>query len=365
MATIVSRTNYSTSSNSFTLTNGSSAGRAVVVVAQQSRNPLNMTTATFNSVSPTSILTNSHSVTTTIRTLVAFWNNAALPAAGGSFTVDCLTQSSRHTVFEISGWDEAAPEIVNSESLLGSSSPFTVSFLGTNANSLMLLAVQQTSGSNVSGVNGSVVEFSNANSHTFSKTDTADSGSIALNSNTVNNVYTAIAFNPAPTGPDYTQRKGSTFTATHTLGTVPNSATINGLAVTLSNATTTTVDVTVDAAITTSGEYNLVIADSVAVTTQTQTVQVNVFGVVPSNNPAQKDGAALASLTGIQIRVTAGANLNGTQVYYSGTQTTDASGNFSALDVSSSAAVAADPVRMQVLTAAGDSITSAETVGLI
>jgi hypothetical protein len=167
------------------------------------------------------------------------------------------------------------------------------------------------------------------------------------------------------TGPDYTQRKGSTFTATHTLGTVPNSVTINGLAATFSNATTTTVSVTVNSAITTSAEYSLVIANTVAATSQTQTVQVNVFGVVPSNNPAQKDGSALASLTGVQIRITAGANLNGTQVYYSGTETTDASGNFSALDVSTSAAVAADPVRMQVLTAAGDSITSAETVGLI
>jgi hypothetical protein len=173
------------------------------------------------------------------------------------------------------------------------------------------------------------------------------------------------AFTQLATGPDYTQRKNSTFTATHTLGTVPNSVTINALAVTLSNATTTTVDVTIDAAITTSAQYNLVIANTVAVTSQTQTVQVNVFGVVPSNNPAQKDGTALASLTGVQIRITAGANLNGTQVYYSPTQTTDATGNFSTLDVSTSAAAAADPVLMQVLTAAGDSITSAETVGLI
>jgi hypothetical protein len=123
------------------------------------------------------------------------------------------------------------------------------------------------------------------------------------------------------------------------------------------------VNLTDTSGVTTSGVYNLVLGDGAA--TQTQTVQVNVFGVVPSNNPAQKDGSALASLTGVQIRITAGANLNGTQVYYSGTETTDASGNFSALDVSTSAAVAADPVRMQVLTAAGDSITSAETVGLI
>jgi hypothetical protein len=170
----------------------------------------------------------------------------------------------------------------------------------------------------------------------------------------------------AAAGPDYTQRKGSTFTANHTLGTI-TTATLNAVNVFdhVSSQAAGTISFTgsVTDERTTSGVVDLVLGDGAA--TQTQTVQVNVFGVVPSNNPAQKDGAALASLTGVQIRVTAGANLNGTQVYYSPTQTTDASGNFNTLDVSTSAAVAADPVRMQVLTAAGDSITSAETVGLI
>jgi hypothetical protein len=166
--------------------------------------------------------------------------------------------------------------------------------------------------------------------------------------------------------PDYTQRKGSTFTATHTLGTI-TTATLNAVNVFDHVSSQAAGAISFTGAVTdertTSGVVNLVLGDGAA--TQTQTVQVNVFGVVPSNNPAQKDGSALASLTGVQIRITAGANLNGTQVYYSGTETTNASGNFSTLDVSTSAAVAADPVRMQVLTAAGDSITSAETVELI
>jgi hypothetical protein len=175
-------------------------------------------------------------------------------------------------------------------------------------------------------------------------------------------VYSADNPTIAATGPDYTQRKGSTFTATHTLGTI-TTATLYGAAITINTTGAGTVSLTDISGITTSGVYNLVLGDGAA--TETYTVQLNVFGVVPSNNPAQKDGSALASLTGVQIRITAGANLNGTQVYYSGTETTNASGNFSTLDVSTSAAVAADPVRMQVLTAAGDSITSAETVGLI
>jgi hypothetical protein len=175
-----------------------------------------------------------------------------------------------------------------------------------------------------------------------------------------------VVIEESVTGPDYTQRKNSTFDATHTLGTI-TTATLNAVNVFdhVSSQAAGTVSFTgsvTDERIT-SGVVDLVLGDGAA--TQTQTVQVNVFGVVPSNNPAQKDGSALASLTGIQIRVTAGANLNGTQVYYSPTQTTDASGNFSTLDVSTSAAVAADPVLMHVLTAAGDSITSTETVELI
>jgi hypothetical protein len=162
--------------------------------------------------------------------------------------------------------------------------------------------------------------------------------------------------------PDYTQRKGSTFDATHTLGTI-TTATLYGAAITINSTGAGTVNLTDTSGITTSGVYNLVLGDGAA--TQTQTVQVNVFGVVPSNNPAQKDGVALASLTNVQVRITSGTGLNGVQRFYSPTETTDASGNFSTLDLSSSVAADADPVLMHVLTAAGDSIISSETVGLL
>jgi hypothetical protein len=191
---------------------------------------------------------------------------------------------------------------------------------------------------------------------------TEDPSPFAGATNDLSVVATFAILDAAVAGPDYTQRKGSSFDATHTLGTI-TTATLNGTAITINTTGAGTVNLTDTSGITTSGVYNLVLGDGAA--TQTQTVQVNVFGVVPSNNPVQKDGSALASLTGIQIRITAGANLNGTQVYYSGTETTNASGNFNTLDLSTSAAVAADPVLMHVLTAAGDSITSTETVELI
>jgi hypothetical protein len=163
-------------------------------------------------------------------------------------------------------------------------------------------------------------------------------------------------------GTDYTQRKGSTFTATHTLGTI-TTATLNAAAITINTTGAGTVNLTDTSGITTSGAYNLILGDGAA--TETYTVQLNVYGVVPSNNPAQKDGAALASLTNVQVRITSGTGLNGVQRFYSPTETTDASGNFSTLDLSSSVAADADPVLMHVLTAAGDSIISPETVGLI
>jgi hypothetical protein len=167
---------------------------------------------------------------------------------------------------------------------------------------------------------------------------------------------------PAPT----LLRKSSTLTATHTLGTI-TTATLNGVNVFdhVSSQAAGTISFTgaITDEITTSGAVNLVLGDGAA--TQTQTIQVNVFGVVPSNNPAQKDGVALASLTNVQVRITSGTGLNGVQRFYSPTETTDASGNFSTLDLSSSVAADADPVLMHVLTAAGDSIISSETVGLI
>jgi hypothetical protein len=172
--------------------------------------------------------------------------------------------------------------------------------------------------------------------------------------------FTEAAAGPA--GPDYTQRKSSSFDVTHTLGTI-TTATLNAGAITINSTGAGTVNLTDTSGITTSGVYNLVLGDGAA--TETYTVQVNVFGVVPSNNPAQKNGAALASLTNVQVRITSGTGLNGVQRFYSPTEATDASGNFSTLDLSSSVAAAADPVLMHVLTAAGDSIISSETVGLI
>ena len=163
------------------------------------------------------------------------------------------------------------------------------------------------------------------------------------------------------TGPDYTQRKGSTFTVTHGLGTAPDSVTINALACTIANATSTTVDVTVDAAITTSGEYDMVIEDTVAVTSETQTVQVNVVGL-----PAytlNKDGSALGNLTGVKAVVTATGEIDGTELYSANDLTATAgvmdSGIYPATGEDG------DAVTVSILTGAGEGITFNDALELL
>jgi hypothetical protein len=164
-----------------------------------------------------------------------------------------------------------------------------------------------------------------------------------------------------PVGPDYTQRKGSTFTVTHGLGTAPDSVTINALACTIANATTTTVDVTVDAAITTSGEYDMVIEDTVAVTSETQTVQVNVIGL-----PAytlNKDSSALGNLTGVKAVVTATGEIDGTELYSANDLTATAgvmdSGIYPATGEDG------DAVTVSILTGAGEGITFNDALELL
>jgi hypothetical protein len=193
-------------------------------------------------------------------------------------------------------------------------------------------------------------------------TSTSETFVHTLSGNATRQSGVLVSFTEIAGGLNYTQRKGSTFDATHTLGTI-TTATLNAAAITINTTGAGTVNLTDTSGITTSGEYNLVLGDGAAI--ETYTVQLNVYGVVPSNNPAKKDGVALASLTNVQVRITSGTGLNGVQRFYSPTETTDASGNFSTLDLSSSVAADADPVLMHVLTAAGDSIISSETVGLI
>ena len=356
---------FNAADGTFTLSQGSNAGRMVVILAVQQRSTLNLTGFTFNGVAGQQ-LGIQNTTGNSRRPLVVLFNDSALPATAGTYNVARNTTSdvgSHYAVIELSGMDNTAtPEVLQATSA-SQTNPFSLTF-ANNVGAFLggAFCVDLSSGSSITGGAGQTNYHVDQQDFLTGKTaSAADTLQIAGFNEASPFAYVGVALAAAgASGPDYTQRKGSTLTATHTLGTI-TTATLNGVSSQAAGTVSFTGALTDE--ITTSGEVNLVLGDGAA--TQTYTVQLNVFGVVPSNNPAQKDGSALASLTGVQIRITAGANLNGTQVYYSGTETTNASGNFSTLDVSTSAAVAADPVRMQVLTAAGDSITSAETVELI
>ena len=111
-------------------------------------------------------------------------------------------------------------------------------------------------------------------------------------------------------GPDYTARKGATgVEVTHTLTADGiTSQTLNGEVVTLASQAGQVATLNLDeSAITTSGEYDLVLGDGVG--TQTFTVQYNVIGISSKN--LNKDGLDLASLDNLEIIV---ATLGGLQL---------------------------------------------------
>jgi hypothetical protein len=183
-----------------------------------------------------------------------------------------------------------------------------------------------------------------------------DSGSSGQNlTPPVTWVYSADNPTIAATGPDYTQRKGSTFTATHTLGTV-TTATLNAVAITINSTGAGTVNLTDTSGITTSGVYNLVLGDGAA--TQTYTVQLNVIGLPVYT--LNKDGAALGALTGIKAIVTATAELNGTELYSANNLTATAGVMDSGIYPNTGAV--ADVVTVSILTSSGDGITFSDAL---
>lgn len=203
-----------------------------------------------------------------------------------------------------------------------------------------------------------------ANNQIIITTESGGDGTQASYTNALRLVDEGVASGP-------TTRKGSTFTVDKpgTLGTI-TTATLNAVDVfdhlTAQDATTATFAGALTDEITTSGEYALVLGDGTV--TETIQVQVNVYGVVPSNNPLRVQGTAQSNLTSVQIRVTDGASLDdgvGTQLYYTGTGTTDANGNLSNIDLNSTSVVEDDLVEMHLKTASGESIIATETVGLI
>jgi hypothetical protein len=169
--------------------------------------------------------------------------------------------------------------------------------------------------------------------------------------------YTAVwaSFTQTATGPDYTQRKGSTFDATHTLGTI-TTATLNAAAITINTTGAGTVNLTDTSGITTSGVYNLVLGDGAA--TQTYTVQLNVIGLPVYT--LNKDGAALGALTGIKAVVTATAELNGTELYSANNLTATAGVMDSGIYPGTGAV--ADVVTVSILTSSGDGITFSDAL---
>jgi hypothetical protein len=172
----------------------------------------------------------------------------------------------------------------------------------------------------------------------------------------------AMAIEELVTEPDYTQRKGSTFDATHTLGTI-TTATLNAVDVFdhVSSQAAGTVSFTgaVTDERTTSGVVDLVLGDGA--TTETYTVQVNVIGLPVYT--LNKAGNLLGNLTGIKVLVTATGELDGTQLFTANTLTATAGVLDSGIYPNTGAV--ADVVTVSILTSAGDGITFSDALVLL
>lgn len=208
MVQLVGSQNYTAASFSFTLTNGSQAGRGVVVVETQRRNPPDISTAiTLDGVPATnSWVLNSPTWATDGAVMVAYWADADLPAAAGSFTVNTTDDPAIGSIFEISGWDGAAPEILQETLLSGAwSNPYLTPFTSSTVDAFMVCgAVSETTAAFGTDA-GQTEQSAGTNQVIIYKVDSANDGGITLiASDTAGLVYSALAFNAASTGPTLT-----------------------------------------------------------------------------------------------------------------------------------------------------------------
>jgi len=309
---------------SFTLTNGSRPGRGVVVIAYIRASGSSIPQIIFDGATGGWIYESSD---LDQQEAIAYFTDAQLPASAGTYVVDDigLAPGCTYTVIEIDGWDQQTPlslaEVLTAEERPTADS--TISFTGTGADGFIALALtKQFGGSALTFEAGATVHQSGEREALVTKLDSAGDRSIDFNVADFEDVlYAAALFEPLSSGPDYTARKGSTETITHTLTADGiTTATLNGETVTIGTQSGQDADIDLDeTAITTSGEYDLVLGDGVG--TETFTVQYNVIGL-PSNT-LLKDGAALASLTDVKLTV---LDASGTRLDRQTGLTTDASG---------------------------------------
>ena len=168
-----------------------------------------------------------------------------------------------------------------------------------------------------------------ADSYSMSVPDFSPTGKPAIDlrrGSTSNNFarIQSIAVTGEVAGTDYTLRKGSTATITHTLtaGGITY-ATLDGQVLTLGTQSGQAVEVEFTDTITTSGVYTLRLGDGV--TPQDFEVQYNVIGL--TSDKLLKDGAAQASLSDLELIVLTGAEGSRAVPEQESSLTTDASGN--------------------------------------
>jgi len=141
--------NGGSGSSAFTLTNGSATGRAVVVLATQNRNPVSLAGTDFSidSVGPSQTLGIATGSGNGERTLAMIWEDADLPATGGSYTLSSSAQlSTRYSIYELSDAETSSIEVISAGLASGFADPLVVNFTTTDANSILFLVFRQSNG---------------------------------------------------------------------------------------------------------------------------------------------------------------------------------------------------------------------------
>jgi len=289
-------------------------------------------------------------------TRTVFEYSVAAPAAG-VYDVTALTSASTLTFMSVNSISGTSGPGA-SDTSGGYSTNKSVSLTTVSGDAVIDILTTDTVDATATA-SQSVDALNVGQSSTGSKIATTTSTTMSYSQAEGWSALAAVVYTAAATGPDYTARKGSTETITHTLTADGiTTATLNGETVTIGTQSGQDADIDLDeTAITTSGEYDLVLGDGVD--TETFTVQYNVIGL--TTNTLLKDGAVLASLTDVKLTV---LDASGTRLDRQTGLTTDGAGATGATIVAAGAA--ADTVEVSFFSpGSAVGITYETTLGLL
>lgn len=182
----------------FSLANGATAGRMLLVIATQHRSPANLGGFSYNSVAGTVYGLQTAS-SGNRRSLCTLWTDSELPASPGTYAIErdsSVAGNTDYVVIELSGMDEnAAPEVLSGAPISGLD-PFTVQFSNSGSAFLAMgFIIDGVQAGNMSAGVGQTLHYGDniELATSFSTTSANDSLEVNNYSNADPFAYSAIA----------------------------------------------------------------------------------------------------------------------------------------------------------------------------